>query len=243
MAMIAYDRVDAGAFAETRHLSDDGAGAWRAAAEHHGRPRAGMRWLDLGAGTGSWASKFTRWFPGLEVVAVEPSAAMRDRCAHRPLIAGDASGIPLRPGTVDAVWMSTVVHHLPDLAAAAEDLRRVLRPGGPVLIRSAFAGRPDGISLFRFFPEAVAVLDTYPGVGDVAAAFGSAGFTLEAVSPVPQVTAASLREAADGLRREAHTPLQLIGDDAYGRGLERLKAAARTATGPVIDSLDLMVLR
>jgi SAM-dependent methyltransferase len=243
MAMIAYDGVDAGAFADTRHLSDDGAGAGRAAVEEHGRPRAGARWLDLGAGTGNWAAKFARWFPGLGVVAVEPSAAMRDRCAHRPLIAGNAAGIPLGSATVGAAWMSTVIHHLPDLAVVATELRRVLRPGAPVLIRSALAGRPDGITLFRYFPEAIAVLDTYPGIADVQAAFEPAGFTLETVSPVPQTTAASLREAADGLRREAHTPLQLISDDAYGMGLERLKAAARTATGPVIDSLDLLVLR
>jgi SAM-dependent methyltransferase len=241
--MIAYDRADAGAFADTRHLSDDGAGEWRAAAERYGRPRAGQRWLDVGAGTGSWASKFARWFPGLGVVAVEPSAAMRERCGHRPLVAGEAGAIPLRAGTVDAAWLSTVVHHFADLGEAARELRRVLRPGSPVLIRSAFGGRPDGISLFRFFPEAVRVLDTYPSVGDVATAFGSAGFRLETVTAVPQTTAASLREASDRLRREAHTPLQLIADDAYVKGRARLGAAARTETGPVIDSLDLMVLR
>jgi SAM-dependent methyltransferase len=241
MAMIAYDRADAAAFADTRHLSDQGAGQWRAEVERYGRPRSGGRWLDLGAGTGSWATKFTRWFPGLRVVAVEPSAAMRDRCGHRPLLAGDATAVPLRGGAADAAWLSTVVHHLGDLGAAAHELRRVLRPGAPVLIRSAFAGRPHGISLFRFFPEAVRVLDTYPSIGDVEAAFRPAGFRLEAVTPVPQVTAASLREAGLRLRREAHTPLQLIDDDAYERGRRRLAAA--TATGPVVDALDLVVLR
>lgn len=243
MAMIAYGREDAGAFADTRHLSDDGAAQWRAAVERHGRPRHGQTWVDLGAGTGNWAGKFGRWFPGLRVVAVEPSAAMRERCAHRPLTAGAAGAIPLRTGTADAVWMSTVVHHIPDLAAAARELRRVLRPGAPVLIRSAFAGRPEGISLFRYFPEAVRVLDGYPSVGDVEAAFGAAGFRLAAVTPVPQMTARSVREAAERLRREAHTPLQLIDDDAYDRGRRRLRAAARTGTGPLIDALDLVVLR
>jgi SAM-dependent methyltransferase len=243
MAMIAYDGVDAGAFARTRHLSDDGADEWRAAVERHGRPQAGQRWLDLGAGTGSWATMFERWFPGLHVVALEPSAAMRERCPHRPLAAGDSGAVPLGADTADAAWISTVVHHIPDLRTAARELRRVLRPGAPVLIRSAFAGRPEGISLFRYFPEAVAVLDTYPSIGDVEAAFGDAGFRLEAVTPVPQMTAPSLQDASDRLRRAAHTPLQLIGDDAYEKGRERLQAAARTGTGPVIDWLDLVVLR
>lgn len=243
MAMIAYDRAGAGAFADTRHLGDSGAGEWRVALERHGRPAAGMRWLDVGAGTGSWAALFGRWFEGLDVVAVEPSAAMRELCPHRPLVAAEAGALPLRAVTVDAAWISTVVHHIGDLAAAARELRRVLRPGAPVLIRSAFAGRPEGISLFRYFPEAVRVLDTYPSIADVEAAFGRAGFRLEAVTPVPQVTAPSLRDASDRLRREAHTPLQLISDDAYEQGRRRLQAAAETGTGPVIDALDLVVLR
>jgi ubiquinone/menaquinone biosynthesis C-methylase UbiE len=158
MGRIAYGRADAGAFADTRHLSDDGAGEWRVAVERYGRPRPGQRWLDLGAGTGSWAAKFGRWFAGLHVVAVEPSAAMRERCGHRPLVAGEAGAVPLDANTADAAWISTVVHHIADLGVAARELRRVLRPGAPVLIRSAFAGRPEGIRLFRYFPEAVGVL-------------------------------------------------------------------------------------
>ncbi|MFI7072946.1 class I SAM-dependent methyltransferase [Micromonospora sediminicola] len=243
MARIAYHDADAEAFAATRHLTDDGLTAWRAAVTRHLGPRPGMRLLDLGAGTGHWARAFTTWFPGVEVVAVEPSAAMRARCAFTPLVAGDARSIPLADRSLDGVWLSTVIHHVPDLAAAARELRRVLRPGAPVLIRSAFAGRHEAITLFRFFPEAIRVLDSYPGIADVEAAFAAAGFATVAVEPVPQVTAPSLREAAAGLRREAHTPLQLITDDEYAAGTARLREAARVEAGPVIDALDLLVLR
>ncbi|MFI5833629.1 class I SAM-dependent methyltransferase [Micromonospora sp. NPDC051300] len=243
MARIAYDDTDAEAFAATRHLSDDGLAAWRHAVANHLAPRPGMRLLDLGAGTGSWAEAFTAWFPGVEVVAVEPSPAMRARCGFRPVLAGDATGIPLGDGSVDGAWLSTVVHHLPDLAVAAQELRRVVRPGGPVLIRSAFAGRHEGITLFRHFPEAVRVLDSYPSVADVGAAFTAAGFATAVVEPVPQVTAPSLREAAATLRREAHTPLQLIADHEYAAGVARLREAARVDAGPVVDVLDLLVLR
>jgi hypothetical protein len=44
-----------------------------------------------------------------------------------------------------------MIHHVPDLTAAARELRRVVRAGGPILIRSAFAGRHQAITLFRFF--------------------------------------------------------------------------------------------
>ncbi|GHJ43603.1 hypothetical protein Cs7R123_09450 [Catellatospora sp. TT07R-123] len=243
MARIAYDDTDAAAYATSRHLRSEDLAAWREAVARHLAPRPGTRLLDLGAGTGIWAQAFTSWYDGIEVVAVEPSAAMRDRCRHQPVLAGDAEAVPLPDGHVDAAWLSTVVHHIPDLAAAARELRRVVRPGGPVLIRSAFPGRLDGLNLVRYFPEAAAVLDTFPSVAQVEAAFATAGLTLAACEPVPQVTASSLRELAANLRREAHTPLQLISDDAYAAGTARLQRAAETDSGPVVDLLDLLVLR
>lgn len=244
MARIAYDGVDAAAFAATRELGGDGLAGWRAAVERHIEPRAGVRILDVGAGTGSWARSFADWFPAVDVVAVEPAAAMRARSVFRPVMGGDVARLPLAGGSADVVWLSTVVHHVADLRAAAREIRRVLRPGGVVLIRSAFAGRHAGIALFRFFPEAVRVLDTFPSVAEVAEAFATAGFRVAGLEAVAQVSAGSLGEVAATLRRAAHTPLQLISDAAYAAGLERLRAAAAAGgSGPVVDQLDLLVLR
>lgn len=243
MARIAYDHTDADAFASTRHLGDRQADEWRAAVTRHLDPRPGLRLLDLGAGTGNWSKAFSSWFEGIEVTAVEPSAAMRERSVYQPIVAGDAADIPLTDTSVDAAWLSTVIHHVPDLNAAARELRRVLRPGALVLIRSAFAGRHQAITLFRYFTEAIRVLDTYPSVARVEAAFAGVGFSTVSLEQVPQITAASLHEAATTLRRAAHTPLQLITDEEYANGVRRLHQAALTETGPVIDALDLLVLR
>lgn len=243
MARMVYDQAAAAAFEANRHLSQDALAAWRAAVTRWVDPRPGVRLLDLGSGTGSWARAFTTWFPAVAVTAVEPSEAMRARSVFRPVAAGDAAHIPLGDSTVDVAWLSTVIHHVPDMTAAAHELRRVLRPGATVLIRSAFAGRHEAITLFRYFPEAVRVLDTYPSVADVEAAFAHAGFSTVSLEQVPELTAPSLRDAAAGLRREGHTLLQLITDDEYAAGLARLHEAAETDNGPVVDALDLLVLR
>jgi hypothetical protein len=89
----------------------------------------------------------------------------------------------------------------------------------------------------------VRVLDTFPSVADVVTAFTSAGFTATALDAIRQVTAASLRDFIRTLRREAHTPLHLSTDTEYEVGLARLRDAAETETGPVVDALDLLVLR
>ena len=84
-------------------------------------------------GTGQFATAFSDWF-GLSIVAVEPSAAMRAQIPRRPgirVLAGDASALPLADGSADGAWLSLVIHHIPDLEAAAREIRRVLRPALP----------------------------------------------------------------------------------------------------------------
>jgi SAM-dependent methyltransferase len=88
--------------------------------------------LDLAAGSG----KLTRQLlpAGAELVAVEPSAAMRERLAAAPgvrVLAGTAEAIPLPDGAVDAVAVGQAFHWFDGPAAVAE-LHRVLRPGGRV---------------------------------------------------------------------------------------------------------------
>jgi ubiquinone/menaquinone biosynthesis C-methylase UbiE len=242
MARIDYCDAAAAAFQASRELPTDALSEWRAAISRHLAPRPGMRVLDLGAGTGTWATALASWY-GIDVVAVEPSAAMRARSRWPGMLAGHATALPLAPATMDGAWLSTVIHHLPDLPAAAGELRRVLRPGAPVLIRNAFPGRHHGIGLFRYWPEAIAALDTFPSVTSVRAAFAAAGLSYVALESVRQVTAPSLAAIAATTRRESHTPLMLITDDAYEAGLARLRAAASTQHDPVIDTLDLLVLR
>ena len=242
MARIVYDETAAAAFEADRHLDRDGLAGWRDAVARHLRPRAGLRLLDLGSGTGAWAGAFTDWY-GVDVVAVEPSEAMRARSSYRPVLGGDARAMPVADCHLDGAWLSTVIHHVPDLPAAAAELRRVLRPGAPLLIRSVFPGRHAGVTLFRYFPEAVRVLDTYPGVHQLVEAFAAAGLERVALEPVPQITADSLAVAARRLRRDAHTPLRLISDEEYAAGLSRLRRAAGTRPGPVVDTLDLLVFR
>ena len=161
MARIDYDRM-APDYVRGRALPAEGLEAWRAAIEPWVPEGDGGRSpvLDLGAGTGQFAAAIAGWF-GVEVVAVEPSRGMRAQAAgahpHAGVrwVAGVAERLPLRAGACAWAWVSTVVHHLDDLDAAAAELGRVLRPGGAVLVRQAFPGRMEAITLYgRFFPGA-----------------------------------------------------------------------------------------
>ena len=122
MARISYDAQTAAAFKAVREVPRDGLGEWREAVRRHLRPSPGMTLVDIGAGTGAFAAAFSDWFD-LSVLAVEPSAAMRDQIPRTPAIQvfqGDASALPLPDESADAAWLSLVIHHIPDLAVAAQ---------------------------------------------------------------------------------------------------------------------------
>jgi SAM-dependent methyltransferase len=257
MARVDYDRM-APDYLEGRALPAAGMEPWR---EELARwlpepedPAGRSPVLDLGAGTGQFGAAIAGWF-GVDVIAVEPSEGMRAqavRANRHPgvhWVAGVGERLPLRDGTCALAWVSTVVHHLDDLDGAAAELRRVLRPGGPVLVRQAFPGRMGEINLYRrFFPAAGERLVAQGGLPDVervAAAFAAAGFRVEALHPVAQVSAPSLAAYRDKVRLRADTGLRLLPDDQFATGLAALDRAveAETSPQPVIDRLDLLVLR
>ncbi|ANZ40717.1 hypothetical protein BBK82_36705 [Lentzea guizhouensis] len=235
--MTRYDTVEAASYRVAREIPLSGLSSWRTALAPYLLP--GRTVLDLGAGTGLFVRAFRDWFPAVRVVAVEPAEAMR-AASGLDVLTGAADAIPLPDDSVDVVWMSTVVHHIPDLAAAGAELRRVLRPGGRVVLRSLFRDRHTGIGLFRFFPEAVRALAGFPTVAEVA---DGLGFAVERLQPVPQVTAESLRAKVHTLRWEADTVLRSLSRQEYDRGVAALTAAALQEDGPVIDHLDLLVLK
>lgn len=253
MARISYDERTATAYKSVREIPRDGLADWREAVWRHLRPSEDMTVVDVGAGTGQFAAAFSEWF-AVSVVAVEPSAAMRARILRTPSIRaveGSASALPLPDDSGDAAWLSLVLHHIPDLDAAARELRRVLRPGAPVLIRGGFSGRShDGIELVRWFPETVRTIDTYPSVDDTCEAFAVAGFrqeTLERVRETYPSTLADFLSEVDMFRR-ADTTMRGLTDDEFLRGKERLRRAVCAPDGaanlePRSNWLDLLVLR
>jgi ubiquinone/menaquinone biosynthesis C-methylase UbiE len=249
MARISYDEQTASAFKAVRELPREGLSDWREAVRCHLRPSPGMTLLDIGAGTGAFASAFSDWFD-LSVVAVEPSAAMRARIPRTSAIQvleGDATALPLPCESADAAWLSLVIHHVPDLEAAAHEIRRVLRPGAPVLMRQGFSDRiDDRIEIVRWFPETARLAATFPTLADTCEAFAIAGFRQEALEQVRETYAGGL---ADFLRevdtfRDADTTMRSLTEEEFLRGKERLRRAVDAGDPePRSNTLDLLVLR
>jgi len=91
----------------------------------------GRRTLEVGAGTGKFIAVLKEC--GGEIVAVEPIAGMREQLVSSfpdlTILAGTAETIPLPDGSVDAVVCAQAFHWFAT-AAALQEMRRVLAPGG-----------------------------------------------------------------------------------------------------------------
>jgi SAM-dependent methyltransferase len=260
VARISYDEPTAAAFKAVREVPRDGLSEWREAIRRHLCPSHGMTVVDIGAGTGAFATAFSDWFD-LRVLAVEPSAAMRDQIPRTPRIQvfeGDASALPLPDESADAAWLSLVIHHIPDLEAAAHEIRRALRPGAPVLIRQGFPDRyepsgtlkHDSIELVRWFPETARTAATFPLLEETCAAFAAAGFRPDALEQVRETYPAGLPDflAEVDTLRHADTTMRGLTEDEFLRGKERLRRAVRYVEDTGIPEtrsnwLDLLVLR
>src|SRR5262245_25571500 len=257
MARISYDEQTAASYKAVREIPRDGLSEWREAVRRHLRPSPGMTVVDIGAGTGAFAAAFGDWFD-VSVFAVEPSAAMREKIPRTLAVRtleGNASALPLPDESADAAWLSNVVQHIPDLGAAAHEIRRVLRPGAPVLVRAGmshqgFPGGYDGIELCRWFPETARTVDTFPSVEETCTAFAAAGFHREALEQVCEMYPASLADFLGQVDtfRQADTTMRGLTEDEFLRGKERLRRAVRrvdnTANRETRSNwLDLLVLR
>ena len=97
---------------------------------------AGMRLLDVGAGTGALTQELVARAGEENVVAAEPSpdytALLRDRFPGLEVEQVPAAELPWEDGTFDAALAQLVVTFVPDAPAAFRELARVTKPGGIV---------------------------------------------------------------------------------------------------------------
>lgn len=121
--------------------------------------------VDLGCGTGETVARLA---PVVRrVIGVDQEANMLDAARARvaghdnvELLAGDLGALALPDACADAALLLLVLHHLPDPAAALTEARRVLRPGGLVVVLDMVAHDRDeyrqtmGHRHLGFTPEA-----------------------------------------------------------------------------------------
>jgi demethylmenaquinone methyltransferase / 2-methoxy-6-polyprenyl-1,4-benzoquinol methylase len=110
--------------------------AWRRATLTALQAVPGEKVLDLAAGTGTSSEPLAD--AGVRVVPCDISTGMlavgKQRRPDLPFTAGDATALPFADDSFDAVTISFGLRNVVDTVAALEEMRRVVRPGGRLVI-------------------------------------------------------------------------------------------------------------
>lgn len=243
---IDYDKGLHVGYADARRLLEETASLWMGVAKRFLPAAPDLRIIDVGSGTGRFSALLADGLDA-EVVGIEPSDGMRGKApAHAKVryLAGSAGTLPVEDHGFHGAWMSFVLHHIPDLDAAARELRRVLKSGGVVVIRNTFSGRLDGVPMYEFFPSATAIDNArLPTVERVTAVFAGAGFKLVADETVEQTLAASFDEFLERTRKRNASTFELISESEFNEGIRRIEAVAESGSrpGPVREPIGLLV--
>ena len=101
-------------------------------------PETGLRWLDVGCGSGAFSELIALRCAPAESQGVDPSDAQlafaRARPATRSAVfqVGNAMALPFPADRFDAAVMALVIFFVPDPAKGVAEMVRVVRPGGIV---------------------------------------------------------------------------------------------------------------
>lgn len=135
---------------------------------------AGLRWLDVGCGTGALTAAILAHAAPGSVTGVEPSEGFLATAAQRlgeraQLHRGSANEIPLSDAAVDITVSGLVLNFVPDPDAALVQMRRVTARGGTIAAYVwDYAG---GMQLIRHFWDAAVALDAKASALDEAMRF------------------------------------------------------------------------
>jgi SAM-dependent methyltransferase len=147
------------------------------------RAVSGPKVLDLASGSGVMADTLagqprTRarggegrtppWVVGLDLSAAELHEARR-RGRANPLVRGDAAALPFAGGTFDAVVCSAGLMVVADVETVAQEVGRVLRPGGVLAatVASAVPFRAQDMRLLAPLTARLRTTPQFPGGGEM----------------------------------------------------------------------------
>lgn len=102
--------------------------------------------VDVGCGPGFLLACLERWFPVANIFGIDANDDLlqvaRTRCGRVTLLNGDACNIPLPDQSADVVFALHVIEHLRAPAEFFFQARRILRPGGLLIVATPNA---DGL--------------------------------------------------------------------------------------------------
>ena len=185
--------------------------------------------LDVGCGTGNNTLLLSSTIQA-RVIGLDISNGMLQKAYEKqsqiPFVQAPADCIPFASNSLDFVYMTEVLHHLPDITATLHEICRVLKNSGSFCIVTQSHEQIARRMTSRFFPASAAVDKArYPDIDVIEDLLLKAGFS--AVNP-KEYTYSPVRlgmEYLETVTKRGFSMLHKISTEDYEKGLEDLRNA------------------
>ncbi len=116
--------------------------------------------LDLGCGTGAVLSLVLTEFAGIKACGIDLSEKMIEKAAETldrdvQLVVGDSDDLPWVDNSFDLVVCNSSFHHFPEPLKVLSDIKRVLKPGGRIIIADPWWSKPKRFCINLFLKSPV----------------------------------------------------------------------------------------
>lgn len=148
------------------------------------QPTPGKLYLDIGCGTGNYTIALAD--KGINLYGVEPSEMMlgeaRSRNQKITWLLGTAENIPVIDDLFDGAIATLTIHHWKDLNKAFNELKRVLKDSGEIVIFTSTPEQMEGYWLNHYFPEMLKqAAIQMPSLALIEQAFIANGFEIKSI--------------------------------------------------------------
>jgi ubiquinone/menaquinone biosynthesis C-methylase UbiE len=184
--------------------------------------------LDFGCGTGNYLHLIQTLF-ACQCHGIEPSEGMRIKAQEKNrkliLAQGDHSQIPYPDTFFDFIYLTDVIHHIPDLDRMFQTLKRVLKQTGKLCIVTKSHAQIEKRFYNRYFPSlAENEKKRYPDIKRIVRHAENAGLDLRTVqirpAPAPAEVSAPLVRTVE---EKNFSMFRMLSPEEHAAGLRQLK--------------------
>jgi len=208
--------------------------------------------LDVGCGTGRWLSELAPM--ARHAIGLDRSLGMLLRVpeddGRETLVCGSGDAMPIRDSSVDFITCVNVIHHLAAPSSFVSDGVRLLRSRGALAVVGLDPHQErDRWYLYDYFPEARGLdLQRYPSAEQL-----RKWMILSGLENIETVVVERIQRRFTGgeilddyfLQRKASSQLAILSDEAWARGLHRIRRAIQEGEdqgAPPVFEVDLALI-
>lgn len=195
--------------------------------------------LELGVGTGRMALPLVPY--GVELVGVDLSEPMLVKLVENaggtapfPLVRGDGLAFPLRTHSVAAAFLCHVLHLIPRWREAVDELVRVIRPGGLLLVDAGGAPSPIAKAVGSEFNRQAGIQKSWRGVTDpqpLDDLMAELGAEVQLLDPISRPIEYTIGDQLDRLASNQFSSTWQLDDDVRVAAAEGTRAWAAERYG------------